>query len=360
MRLSRLRSRLFVPFLVALALSLVGCESFNIFGGDDPAEKRAERLQLPPDLSDTEFSNQLEIPGDNAKTYSAYAAGASDALGGDPASAVRVRRAAGQRWLEIDAAPSQVWRWVKDYLELNSIDLVREAPRLGIMQTEWLTYGTPVPASVFAPTVKQPGDAQVADQYMIRLERGVDGDGTEVYVAHRRIARQDPSVDYWEGRDADPFFEAELLRGLMIYVGVQERTATQRVAAAEARESQARLTRADDGTVQLLLEDRIYTAWRRVGLALDRVGFAVEDRDRAAGRYYIRYDRNAESGPKEKNFFEWIAFWRDDPDSLQVYAVSLAQSGDNQTLVQVTGEDGGAVEAEVAERILALIQEQLR
>jgi uncharacterized lipoprotein len=30
-------------------------------------------------------------------------------------------------------------------------------------------------------------------------------------------------------------------------------------------------------------------AWRRVGLALDRTGFTVEDRDRSAGLYFVRY-----------------------------------------------------------------------
>lgn len=47
--------------------------------------------------------------------------------------------------------------------------------------------------------------------------------------------------------------------------------------------------------------------WRRVGLALDRVGFTVEDRDRSKGLYYVRYvdqDKDAKNTPeKQKGFF---------------------------------------------------------
>ncbi len=42
-------------------------------------------------------------------------------------------------------------------------------------------------------------------------------------------------------------------------------------------------------------------AWRRIGLALDRGGFTVEDRDRSQGVYFVRYidpEIEAASGTK--------------------------------------------------------------
>ena len=44
-------------------------------------------------------------------------------------------------------------------------------------------------------------------------------------------------------------------------------------------------------------------AWRRVGLALDRVGFTVEDRDRQKGVYFVRYADADRTKPKEKPGF---------------------------------------------------------
>ena len=42
-----------------------------------------------------------------------------------------------------------------------------------------------------------------------------------------------------------------------------------------------------DSTVEV--DEGFDRAWRRVGLALDRVGFTVEDRDRVNGVYFVRY-----------------------------------------------------------------------
>src|SRR5690606_23406079 len=39
----------------------------------------------------------------------------------------------------------------------------------------------------------------------------------------------------------------------------------------------------------VLIDEPFDRAWRRVGLALDRTGFTVEDRDRSQGTYFVRY-----------------------------------------------------------------------
>ena len=58
----------------------------------------------------------------------------------------------------------------------------------------------------------------------------------------------------------------------------------------------AELSKAGDKVSGLRLVDSFDRAWRRVGLALDRVGFTVEDRDRSRGLYYVRYaDPDAET-----------------------------------------------------------------
>jgi hypothetical protein len=47
-------------------------------------------------------------------------------------------------------------------------------------------------------------------------------------------------------------------------------------------------------------------AWRRVGLALDRAGFTVEDRDRTQGIYFVRYINDA---TETKGFFSKLFSW---------------------------------------------------
>ena len=58
--------------------------------------------------------------------------------------------------------------------------------------------------------------------------------------------------------------------------------------------------KARDGTEALQVNEPFDRAWRRVGLALDRVGFTVEDRDRQKGIYFVRYaDPESEMAKKD-------------------------------------------------------------
>ena len=56
----------------------------------------------------------------------------------------------------------------------------------------------------------------------------------------------------------------------------------------------------------LQVDESFDRAWRRVGLALDRSGFTVEDRDRAQGLYYVRYVDPAQAGKEEPGFFSRV------------------------------------------------------
>lgn len=115
-----------------------------------------------------------------------------------------------------------------------------------------------------------------------------------------------------------------------------------------------------DGQPQLVLPASFYEAWRQVGLAIDRLGFTLEDRNRAEGRYFVRYDPQADKERREKGFLESLAFWRDEPNQLALYVIQLTQGGGRTTAVAVTDEAGEPAPAEVAERILTLLHEQLR
>ena len=66
------------------------------------------------------------------------------------------------------------------------------------------------------------------------------------------------------------------------------------------------------------MEEPFDRAWRRVGLALDRIGFTVEDRDRAQGLYFVRYvDPDADNKSPSKGFLSRLAFWRSDDKPVQ-------------------------------------------
>ncbi len=102
-------------------------------------------------------------------------------------------------------------------------------------------------------------------------------------------------------------------------------------------------------------------AWRRVGLALDRVGFTVEDRDRSQGIYFVRYiDPDVDAGWPGRAVRSKLAFWRDDAsDKPDQYRILLSEAGDN-TEVKVLNKEGETETSRNAGRILTLLYEQLK
>ena len=114
----------------------------------------------------------------------------------------------------------------------------------------------------------------------------------------------------------------------------------------------------------LTVNEAFDRSWRRVGLALDRVGFTVEDRNRSQGIYYVRYiNPDADSGATP-GLFSKLAFWRDEEEEQQKnqYRILLSETGTtaDSTDVTVLNKDGEAAPSGDASRILKLLYEQLK
>ena len=111
-----------------------------------------------------------------------------------------------------------------------------------------------------------------------------------------------------------------------------------------------------------MLKDDFDRAWRRVGLSLDRLGFSVQDRDRAAGVFFVRYLEPPSPNKEEPGLLSRLAFWKKDeqqPNKPADYRVAVVQAGGGSQ-VTVLGADGKANESDAANRMLAILQEDLR
>jgi outer membrane protein assembly factor BamC len=154
-----------------------------------------------------------------------------------------------------------------------------------------------------------------------------------------------------------------MLRRMMVRLGVQEEQAKARVASAVAAPPRAALQRGGEGQA-LTLNEAFDRAWRRVGLALDRVGFTVEDRDRSKGIYFVRYidpGIDVRSGTAENRgwFSRWIPWGKSDPKKAEQYRVVVRDLGERAE-VNVLNKDGVREQSPIANRILTLLHEQLR
>jgi outer membrane protein assembly factor BamC len=154
-----------------------------------------------------------------------------------------------------------------------------------------------------------------------------------------------------------------MLRRIMVRFGTPEGVAKDSLARSQApAPARAQITKAADGTSSLTVADDFDRAWRRVGLALDRIGFTVEDRDRSKGLYFVRY-ADTDAAPQKEGYLSRLAFWRGDtvaPRKAEQFRILVGNVDGASTRVQVFNREGAPDRSETAQRILTVLLEQLR
>ena len=350
---------------------------------------------MPPELSRPQAEDRYAIPDPKSQTtYSQYTQrGNAPAIPGAPeARAVlpkiegaRLERQGDQRWLVVKGEPAAVWPIAREFWAENGYQLVKEEANTGILETEWYEDKSKIPQDLMRRTVGKVApnlwSTPRRDKYRTRLEKGSEYGTTEIFISNRNVeeifadANQDRTV--WQSRPADRDAEAEMLQKLLVKIGT-----TQAVAQAEAQAKQqgtqvastqptAASAAVERNAVlqgnQLTVNDSFDRAWRRVGLALDRVGFTVEDRDRTKGLFYVRYvdpekDSSSPRNKGDEGFFDKLKFWKSDTprDKLPQYRVHVADAGSSMSQVVVQNSQGQPDQSNTSKRILNLLYDQLK
>jgi len=367
-----------------LALLLVGgCQSSQEYFEGKVDYKSAGAtlppLEIPPDLTAPARDNRYAVPetGSSSATYSGYQAGRRDPrLQGSTVlpefDRMRVERAGTQRWLVVQEAPEKLWPQVREFWMENGFLLKIELPEAGVMETDWAENRAKIPQGVvrdfLGRVLDQLYSSSERDKYRTRLDRTQDGKGTEIFLSHRGMQEiytsgRDPQSGApgqtaWTPREPDPELEAEFLRRLMVRLGALDQQARQLADAAGVPQFRAELTKGNAGVEALQVLEPFDRAWRRVGLALDRVGFTVEDRDRQKGLYFVRYaDPEAEMAGKE-GFLSRL-FSSSEKVKAEQFRVQVKQAG-TDSQVRVLNKGGEADTSKTAQRILSLLHEQLK
>lgn len=368
-----------------LAVALAGC------GGNLLESKRIDykttgqvktpSLEVPPDLTQPSRDDRFAVPesgGRGAATFSAYSAERSPQAQARQQSAVlpevdktRIERSGNQRWLVVAGTPDKVWDTVREFWQETGFLIKIELPEAGVMETDWAENRAKVPQDILRNLLGKVLDSLYStaerDKFRTRLEPGTEPGTTDIFISHRGLyetfVTEGKDQTRWQPRPADPELEAEMLRRLMVRFGTDEKRAAAALASAQTKPlEKARLSRGNDGAGSLELQESFDRAWRRVGLALDRVGFTVEDRDRTKGLYFVRYvDPEADNQKKSDGILSKLAFWKDEgPINPQTqYRVQVQAEGNVSTVRLVTGE-GGTEQSETARKILTLLYDQLR
>jgi outer membrane protein assembly factor BamC len=355
---------------------LGGCSSIEGLFSNDKVDYRstgsaakAKPLEVPPDLTQLAKDNRYQpLGGVVSASGTPGAAPVAAAVEGTSVAPLalgdlRIERQGNQRWLISKATPEQLWPQILAFWQERGFTIASQSAEAGVMETNWAENRAKLPQDAIRATlgrfIGSAYDTGERDLFRTRIER--TSSGSEVYISHRGMEevytteRKDSTA--WRSRPADPQLEAEFLSRLMVRLGSKEEVA--RTTVANAPEAPARARILSGNASSLEVDESFERAWRRVGLALDRSGFTVEDRDRAGGLYFVRYIDPKDIGKDEPSW--WSKLWggkgNKTPDR---YRVAVKGSGE-KTVVSVLGGSGAAAEdAETAQKIVGMLLKELR
>ncbi|MDD2811437.1 outer membrane protein assembly factor BamC [Rhodoferax sp.] len=352
--------------LLGLTFTLGACSVLQGDKVDYKSAGKAPSLEIPPDLTQLSRETRYAVPG-AAVTASSFQLGQVNVQTMPTAVAslgdVRIERAGSQRWLVIDRQADKLWEPVKDFWQENGFLLAMDQTNLGIMETDWAENRAKLPQDFVRNALGKVFDSLYStgerDKFRTRLERNAAG-GTDIFISHRGMievystTNKDQTV--WQPRAADPELEAEFLRRLMVKLGVTQEQSKALVAAGAAPKG-AQISQVN-GQPVVQLEDGFDRAWRRVGLALDRTNFTVEDRDRSKGIYFVRYVAS-QPDKAEPGFFSNLFSSSKKDNAPQKFRISVVSQG-NLTAVSVQNADGTTAATADAQRIAQVLSDDLK
>lgn len=337
---------------------------------------RSEDLEVPPDLTDPNIQNKYEIPSPAVPLsaqgqQSATAGMAAPSTVVVPVKGVKMERAGTERWLVVSqSSPSILWPLLKAFWQDNGFTIKTEEPAAGVMETDWAENRAKLPNDGIRKLIEYVGLGNVystaqRDKFRIRLEKDDNGD-VEVYFSHRGLqevyTNEGKTETKWQPGPPDPEIEAEMLARFMVRLGM-----TQEQAVAAVKKT-VPLTAAQklpivEGT--LTIHDAFDRAWRRVGLALDRIGLVVTDRNRSQGVYYVMPAKSESSDKASSDFWSGLTFWKQKDkagttDTEEPLQVQLKQTAPGEVTIRFTDHKGQALNNTLAQGALERLQNELQ
>jgi len=364
-------------FVVGIFVSLMlGCSSTSVIDDDykgvyDTKKSSEGSLEVPPDLSAPDSSNALRVPSlsNTSVNFSDYSNLGLDASGNvlpKSTAGVRFVREGRSFWLEVHSKPDELWLQSRNFFKDLGFTFVSQNPVHGIIETEWLENRFDVPTGWFASLLGGLHSTGLMDKYRIRIERGNKDNVSLLFITHQGLkeksygAWSDADVTVkWEARESDPELEAEMLQRFLVFRGVAKAQAKRLTA--KNKNQMTKLIKDEVGNTKSIEVNEIFPrTWRRISIAMDRLGLIVEDRNRSKGIYYIKTTEDFIKGDSEdKSWFESIFGSSDKQLEIAAFQLSVDDL-ENKTVISLMNSSGGKDASQTGAFILKKLQEQLR
>ncbi|EEA02916.1 NlpBDapX family lipoprotein [Burkholderia sp. H160] len=400
----------FAVMLVAGGL-VAGCGTSSPTKLDYKSDSRSKQasLAVPPNMID-ETSDQRSLPPQGGETsLSTLKQVQAQAPAGDsfsvvpPVQGLHIQRDGTESWLVIDnKTPNQAWPQIRRFWQEQGFLLVVDQRDKGLMETDWNETHAQINDGFIRNTLsKAMGNSYVSSErnkFRTRLEAAPNG-GTYVFVSQKgmreAITGTNNESTQWQPKPNDPALEQEYLKRLMASLARAESgtnaagtqnaelspagaqiapsaatTGAKSAAAAVAAQNVALSaqqpmpdadsanTSAQASSTEITLGEPYDRAWLRVGLALDRSNFTVDDRDVSRGLYFVRYVDPKDLSSAEQGFWSQVFHGKKEKVAKE-YRVNVRAVTPDQTRVAVVDDKGQIDESSQAKQIMSLMVDQL-
>jgi outer membrane protein assembly factor BamC len=411
-----------VALLMAGGL-VAGCSSPSPTKIDYRSDQKAKEssLAVPPNLLDETPDQRSMAPQGGETSLSSLKQVQTDAPPSDvnqvlpQIPGMHIQRDGTESWLVIDdKTPDQVWAQVRRFWQEQGFLLVVDQRDKGLMETDWNETRPKISDGIIRNSLTWAmGNSYVGaerNKYRTRLETSPAG-GTYIFISQKGLGEQvsgtNDESSKWVPTPNDPALETEYLKRLMLSLSrakpgvpdvqiadaataqAQSKTAgatgtksagpdsaaaavaAQNVAAAGQQagtgeqpgkpggQAQANETGGHYTSTELTLGESYDNAWLRVGHALDRANFTVDDSDRAKGIYYIRYVDPKDMTSDEQGFWNQVFHGRKEKEAKQ-YMLNVRAVTENQTRIAIVDDKGQVDTSRPAQEIMSLVVSEMQ
>jgi len=355
-----------VAFMTAaVCLTLTACS-----GGpsnsrlDYAASKPLPPLEVPPDLTAPSNTGLEEIPQVGGEGAAGTSSSGSNIL--PMAKGIHVEHDGAERWLNVNSSASALWPKLQEFWQSIGLELVADQPKVGIMETDWAENHANAPQGPFARLVqkvfKNAYEVGTRDKYRLRAEPREDG-STDLFITHYSLKQvvageSEAGVETaWEVGPSKLELANEVMNRLILFLGGSKATATE-VLAKTDEDTPPRAKLVGNSVV---VSEGFARTWRRTGIALDKLGLVVDDRNRSQGIYYIsKIDLLKGINGEDKSWFSSLFSSDKKQEESALKRQVLLQGDDSQTRLTVLDNNGERDTSKVALKILQRLQEELK
>jgi len=354
----------FVVGLVCLAMT--ACSTSPTVKIDYRSASSQAPLEVPPDLT--------KLPSDaseEADTYSAYAAERQTAKIGSSTvlpdfKNIQLERDGDIRWLRIKSDKKELWVDIKNFLGDIGLVIQTENPATGIIETDWAENraGHAQGGGFISKLLHSFDSTGERDKYRIRMEEDSQSGWYDIYIAHQGLIEKVVSGDEntfgqtsWVRRPSDPGLEAEMLRLLMVYLGVDNKKASELLASGIRKARAVLESDSKAGTRYILVKASLVRTQRRLETTLDRMGAQTVASEDGGNLLTITYLLPKDEKINKSGFFTRLL--RGGKRNAGTYRIRIDSSGD-QTNLRLVDKKGNPDTSERASELLEVLFDNLK